>query len=387
MIHPAKRLDEVPMYVFAAHGARLRRLASEGLNIIRLDIGEPDMPPPDFIIEALYESARNPKNHGYAGYVGTPQLKEAISGYYQERFQVSLNPDTEILPLIGSKEGLANIALAWLDPGDLAIVPDPGYPTYQMGAKMAGADVYFTPLRPDLGWLPDLRAIPPDLADQARLMWVCYPNNPTGTVAPLSFYEDVVAFCRQHDILLCSDLPYAEVCFDGYRAPSLLEVPDAKDIALEFNSLSKSHNMAGWRVGTAVGNPAAVRALLQTKSNIDSGIFRPIQDAATVALISDRTWMEERNAEYQRRRDMILEAIREMGLEAETPQASLYIWAKVPPGYTSTAFADKVLLETGVSITPGDAYGPSGAGYVRISIGQSTALVEEALRRLQALQV
>lgn len=373
------------MYVFAAHGARLRKLAAEGLDIIRLDIGEPDAPPPSFIIDELERSARNPKHHGYAGYVGTPELKKAIADYYQRRFGVTLDPGPEVLPLIGSKEGLANIALAWLDPGDLALVPDPGYPTYQMGAKLAGADVHFMPLEERLGWLPDLSAIPEDVARRARMMWVCYPNNPTGAVAPLSFYEEAVDFCRRYDILLCSDLPYADVCFDGYRAPSALQVPGAKDVTLEFNSLSKSHHMAGWRVGMAVGNAVAVKALLQTKSNIDSGIFRPIQDAATVALNGDSAWMEERNREYQRRRDLVLETVRAIGMEAETPQASLYIWAKPPKGYTSVEFADKVLLETGVSFTPGDAYGPSGAGYIRISIGQETPLIEEAMRRLRRL--
>lgn len=386
-MQPAKRLDNVPMYVFAAHGARLRKLAAEGLDIIRLDIGQPDMPPPGFIIEALQKAASDPKKHGYAGYVGTPRLKSAVAGYYQRRFGVSLDPNTEVLPLIGSKEGLANIALAWLDPGDLAIVPDPGYPTYQMGARMAGAEVYFVPLQARLGWLPDLQAIPTAVAQRARLMWICYPNNPTGAIAPFSFLEEAVAFCRQHNILLCSDTPYAEVCYDGYRAPSVLQVKDAKDVTIEFNSLSKSHNMAGWRVGMAVGNATAIRALLQIKSNIDSGIFLPIQEAAATALEADDGWMSERNAEYQRRRDLILETIRDLGMEAETPKASLYIWAKVPAGYSSKEFADKVLLEAGVSFTPGEAYGPSGAGYVRISVGQQTPLVEEALKRLRTLRL
>jgi LL-diaminopimelate aminotransferase len=375
------------MYVFAAHGARLRRLAAEGHDIIRMDIGEPDAPPPSFIVDALSESAQDPRHHGYAGYGGTPQLKQAIVDYYQERFGVDLDPASEVLPLIGSKEGLANIALAWLDAGDLALVPDPGYPTYQMGAKLAEADVAFMPLEARSGWLPDLGAIPDNVAQRARLMWICYPNNPTGAVAPMSFYEEAVAFCRRHNILLCSDLPYAEVCFDGYKAPSVLSVPEAKDVALEFNSLSKSHHMAGWRVGMALGNQAAVKALLQTKSNIDSGIFRPIQDAAVVAIRSDRGWMQERNAQYQRRRDRVLEVIRGLGLQAETPKASLYIWAKVPAGYSSQAFAEKALLEASVSITPGEAYGPSGAGYVRISIGQTDERIAEALERLQALEI
>lgn len=373
------------MYVFAAQGARLRKLAAEGLDIIRMDIGEPDAPPPAFIIDELDQQTRNPKKHGYAGYGGAPELKQAIADYYRRRFGVTLDATSETLPLLGSKEGLANIALAWLDPGDLAIVPDPGYPTYQMGAKMAGADVYFTPLEARLGWLPDLGAIPAEVADRARLLWVSYPNNPTGAVAPMSFYHDAVAFCRQHDILLCSDLPYADVTFDGYEAPSVLAVPGAKDVALEFNSLSKSHHMAGWRVGMAVGNAVAVKALLQIKSNVDSGIFRPIQDAATVALNSDPSWMTARNEEYRRRRDLVLEAVRSIGMVAETPQAGLYIWALPPQGYGSLEFADKVLLETGVGFTAGDAYGPSGVGYIRISLGTETAKIEEAMARLTAL--
>jgi len=375
------------MYVFAAHGARLKKLAAEGLDIIRLDIGEPDAPPPAFIIDELDKQARDPKKHGYAGYGGTPELKQAIAAYYQRRFGVDLDVATETLPLLGSKEGLANIALAWLDPGDLALVPDPGYPTYQMGAKMAGAEVYFTPLERRLGWLPDLEAIPAEVAQRARLLWISYPNNPTGAVAPFSFYKEAVAFCRRHDILLCSDLPYADVTFDGYEAPSVLAVPGAKDVTLEFNSLSKSHHMAGWRVGMAVGNAVAVKALLQVKSNIDSGIFRPVQDAATVALNCDDSWMVARNAEYKQRRDLILETIRSIGMTAETPKASLYVWALPPQGYGSIEFADKVLLETGVSFTPGDAYGPSGAGYIRISMGAEMKKIEEAMARLRRMEL
>jgi LL-diaminopimelate aminotransferase len=374
------------MYVFAAQGARLRKLAAEGLDIIRMDIGEPDAPPPAFIIDELEKQSRHPKKHGYAGYGGTPELKQAIASYYQRRFGVELDPVSETLPLLGSKEGLANIALAWLDPGDLAIVPDPGYPTYQMGAKMAGAEVYFTPLERRLGWLPDLEAIPAEVASRARLLWVSYPNNPTGAIAPFSFYEEAVAFCRRHDILLCSDLPYADVTFDGYDAPSVLAVPDAKEVTLEFNSLSKSHHMAGWRVGMAVGNAVAVKALLQIKSNVDSGIFRPVQDAATVALNSDSGWMVARNEIYRQRRDLVLETIRSIGMVAETPQAGLYIWALPPEGYGSQEFADKVLLETGVSFTAGDAYGPSGVGYIRISLGTETAKIEEAMARVRGME-
>jgi len=371
------------MYVFASLGARIRQLQAEGVDIIRLDIGSPDMPPPDFITEALYHSAQNPRHHGYAGYFGTPALRQAIVDYYARRFGVELDTATEVLPLIGSKEGIANFALAWLDPGDLALVPDPGYPTYRMGSYLAGAETYTLPLLAENDFLPDLDAIPDDVADRARLLWLNYPNNPTGAVAPLEFFERAVAFAQRHSLLICHDAPYIEICFDGYQAPSLLQVPGAKEVAIEFNSLSKSHNMAGWRVGMAVGNAKAIGALLQVKSNIDSGIFRPIQDAAVAALNGDQGWLAERNTIYQQRRDMILNTLKEVGIHARRPKASLYIWAETPAGYSSAAFADKLLQEAGVSVTPGTAFGQHGEGYLRISLGQETKRIEEALDRLR----
>jgi LL-diaminopimelate aminotransferase len=308
--------------------------------------------------------------------------------YYRMRFDVELNVASEVLPLLGSKEGIANMALAWLDPGDLALVPDPGYPTYAASAAMAGAQAYCMPLTAENAWLPDLDAIPPAAADAARLMWLNYPNNPTGAVAPLSFLEEAVAFCREHDILLCHDAPYADVSFDGYRAPSLLEIPGAKDVAVEFNSLSKSHNMAGWRVGMAVGNATAVAALLQVKSNIDSGIFLSVQDAAVAALTGDQSWLEARNAEYQRRRDAMYDVlVNHLGLQCELSAASLYLWPKVPAGYASAEFADKILLATGVSLTPGSAFGAHGEGYLRISMGQTTERFMAAVERLRGLKL
>ena len=383
-MQPADRLSRLPMYVFASLGARIRALQAEGLDVIRLDIGSPDMPPPDLIIEALHRSALNPDHHGYAGYLGTPALRQATADYYAQRFGVALDPASEVLPLIGSKEGIVNMALAWLDPGDLALVPDPGYPSYRMGSYMAGGEAYAVPLLAENDFLPDLDAIPGDVADQARLLWLNYPNNPTGAVAPLEFFERVMAFARQHDLLICHDAPYTDIAFDGYQAPSLLQVPGAKQVAVEFNSLSKSHNMAGWRVGMAVGNAAAINALLRIKSNVDSGIFRAIQDAAVVALTGDQGWLAERNAVYQRRRDMILSTLGEVGLRASCPQAGLYIWAEVPQGYTAADFADKLLRETGISITPGTAFGQYGEGYLRISLGQDTGRIAEAMDRLRA---
>jgi LL-diaminopimelate aminotransferase len=387
-VRSSRRLESLPLYVFATLDAKIKALQAQGVDVIKLDIGSPDGPPPDFVVDALSRSAANPAKHGYAGYLGTPALRRAMVDYYGTRFGVELNVATEALPLLGSKEGIANLALAWLDPGDLALVPDPGYPTYAASAAMAGAQVYCMPLTEANGWLPDLDAIPARAADAARLMWLNYPNNPTGAVAPLSFFEEAVNFCREHDILLCHDAPYADVCFDGYCAPSLLQVPGAKEVAIEFNSLSKSHNMAGWRVGMAVGNATAIAALLQVKSNVDSGIFLAVQDAAVEALTGDQTWIEGRNAEYQRRRDTMYDVLaNDLGLQVELPAASLYLWPKVPAGYTSAEFADRILLATGVSLTPGSAFGAHGEGHLRVSMGQTSERFMAAVERLRGLKL
>ena len=383
----ARRLNSLPEYVFASLGARLKALEAQGLAIIRLDMGSPDGPPADFIIEALAMSASSATSHGYTGFTGIPQLRQAMVDYYASRFGVTLDLESEVLPLIGSKEGIAHMALAWLDPGDLALVPDPGYPAYRMGAFMAGADVHYVPLTEDRGFLPDLDAIPVDVARKARLLWLNYPNNPTGAVASADLFEQAVHFCRRHDILLCHDVPYADVCFDGYKAPSLLEVPGATDVAVEFNSLSKSHNMAGWRVGMAVGNRDAIRALFQVKSNVDSGVFLPIQQAAVAALTGDQGWIQRRNQEYQTRRDLLYDlVVNRWSLPCRKPIASLYLWPHVPQGYSSAEFTEKVLSSTGVSMTPGSAFGPHGEGYFRISIGTATDKVTEAVERLKGMQ-
>ena len=387
MFHPAKRLDSVPPYVFATLGARLRVLEAQGLSVIRLDIGSPDGPTPEFIVRALGASAADPTHHSYAGYLGTPRLRQALVDYYATRFGVNLRVSDEVLPLLGSKEGIANMAFAWLDPGDLALVADPGYPTYRMGALMAGAEVYDMPLLAENGFLPDFDAIPAEVAGRARLMWLNYPNNPTGAVASPKFFARAVDFCHRHGILLCHDAPYSDVCYDGYRAPSLLSVPGAKDVAVEFNSLSKSHNMAGWRVGVAAGNSTALQALLQIKSNVDSGIFLPIQDAAVSALTGDQSWLQERNLVYQQRRDMLYDLlVDDWGLQVAKPLAGLYLWPHIPAGYTSASFTEKVLLTTGVSFTSGAEFGPHGEGYIRISVAQSTAKIVEAIGRLKGLK-
>jgi LL-diaminopimelate aminotransferase len=381
-------LDKLPPYFFAALGARLKALQAGGMDLIRLDIGSPDGPPPDFVIETLAASAGDPGNHGYSGYLGIPALRQAMVDYYERRFSVQLDVASEIVPLIGSKEGIANLALAWLDPGDLALVPDPGYPTYRMGAYMAGAETFSLPLLAENDFLPDLDAVPAEIARRARLLWLNYPNNPTGAVADLAFFERAVEFCRRSDILLCHDVPYADVGYDGYQAPSVLAVPGAKEVAIEFNSLSKSHNMAGWRVGMAVGNRIAIAALLQVKTNVDSGAFLPVHAAAVAALTGDQTWTVARNAVYQQRRDLLHRTlVGDLGLECALPRAGLYLWPRVPAGYTSAQFVEKLLMEAGVSLTSGAEFGVHGEGYVRISVGQTTPRVVEAAARLQRLRL
>lgn len=383
MMRVADRVGNLPPYVFAKVGSRIKEMLAEGHDIIRLDIGSPDLPPPDFIIEALCDSVWEPTHHSYAGYYGTPELRRAIATYYERRFGVRLDPEKEVTPLIGSKEGIANVALAFVDPGQPVLVPDPGYPTYGLGTLLGGGTPVRVPLLAENEFLPDLELIPRDVARSAKILWLNYPNNPTGAVASLEFFERVVDFARRNELLVCHDNPYCDVVFDGYTAPSLLQVPGAMDVALEFNSLSKTYNMAGWRIGMAVGNAMAVEALARTKTNIDSGVFRPIQDAAVVALTSDQTWLENRNEIYRERRDLILETLRGIGIDAVKPKASLYVWARVPERYDSEEFVKKLLEQAGISVAPGSAFGPHGEGFVRISLGMGTERVREAMERLK----
>ncbi len=383
----AERINTLPSYVFAELGRRIREMKAQGRDVIRLDIGSPDLPPPDFIVNALDRSLRDPSHHGYGGYYGTPELRQAMADYYEHRFGVQLNPDKEVAPLIGSKEGIANIALAFVDPGETVLIPDPGYPTYGMGTILAGGVPVRMPLRQENGFLPDLEAIPQDVAQSAKIMWLNYPNNPTGAVAPLELFEQAVAFAHRNSLLVCHDNPYCDVVFDDYVAPSILQVPGAMEVAVEFNSLSKTYNMAGWRVGMAVGSAVAVEALARTKTNIDSGIFIPIQDAAVASLVGDQSWLAGRNSIYRERRDLILATLQEMGIQASEPKASLYIWAEVPEGYTSAGFAGRLLEDAAVSVTPGDAFGRFGEGFVRISLGMDTERIREAMERLKQLDL
>ena len=377
----ANRLSRMPAYPFARWAEHIEAARQGRMDVIRLDMGNPDLPPHDTVIQALSRSASRADRHGYPGYRGKPVLLEAIANYYQGRFGVELNPATEVQSLIGSKEGLVNLSLAILDPGDLVLVPDPGYAPYAMGAALAGAEIYPFPLRPEDNFLPHLEAIPQQVADRAVMIWLNYPNNPTGATADLAFFEDAVDYARRNDLLLCHDAPYCDITYEDFVAPSLLEIPGAADVAIEFNSLSKTWNMAGWRIGMALGNSDVLAALAQVKSNVDSGIFWPLQEAAVQALATPPEWIKERNRVYQERLDILLEGLAKAGLVAQRPRATLYLWVRVPE--PAERFALDLLMETGVTITPGSFFGPGGEGFARITITAPAGRIREAMERLQ----
>ncbi|MEM7031684.1 MAG: LL-diaminopimelate aminotransferase [Chloroflexota bacterium] len=382
---PSRRVTENPPYAFATISSKVQAMQAQGKDVIRLDIGNPDMPPAPHIIDTLAEQSQVSANHGYGGYTGIPALRAAMADYYQTRYGVTLDPNKEVLPLIGSKEGIANLHLAWLNPGDLALVPDPGYIAYVIGPSLAGGEAVLFPLTADKGWLPDFSTIPLAQAEKAKMIWLNYPNNPTGAVADLAFFEEAIAFCRKHSILLCHDNPYSDVTFDGYDPVNPLQVPGAKDVVIEFNSLSKTYNMAGWRVGMAVGNETAVQALGRIKTQIDSGTSFPIQHMAISAIHGEQDWLVERNRIYQERRDLVMDALSQMGLDIPAPKATFYIWFPAPTEYTDMEFHEKLLQEAHVSIAPGSIYGEQGNNWMRLSIGLSTTRLKEALGRMKQM--
>jgi LL-diaminopimelate aminotransferase len=378
----AKRIDKLPPYLFAEISRKIAEKRAQGVDVVSFAIGDPDIPTPSHIIDALCQAARDPANHRYPETNGLPDLRRAIARWYQQRFGVALDPDREVLPLIGSKEGIGHIALCFIDPGDLALVSDPGYPVYSVGTMFAGGDCYFMPLTEENDFLPDLEAIPEAVARRAKLMWISYPNNPTGAVAGLDFFERVVRFAQKYDIAVCHDGPYTEVAFDGYRPVSFLQAEGAREVGVEFHSFSKSYNMTGWRIGMAVGNATMIDALMRVKSNLDSGIPQAIQRMAIAAFEGPQDCIGEHNAVYQRRRDRLVAALARMGLRVRPPKASLYLWARLPEGQTSLEFASRLLDDIGVVVTPGIGYGPHGEGYVRLSLTIPDERLEEGLRRL-----
>ena len=382
--YPTTRL---PDNVFAAITARTSQLSASGADVIRLDIGSPDLPPAPPIIAALSNSASQPNTHGYQSHRGSQALREAWAGLYQRLHEVALDPDS-FIPLLGSKEGVFHLSLALLNPGDVALVPDPGYQTYAAGALFAGAEPFGVPLLPENGFLPDLETIPPRIRERAKILWINYPNNPTAAIASLEFFAQAVDFCRQHNILLCHDAAYTQVTFDGYRAPSVLEVPGATEVAIEFNTLSKSHNMAGWRIGVAVGQSEALAALFKLKTHTDSAHFGPILEAATAALTGDQTWLCKRNQIYAERRDLVVSALRGMGMNPQEPQASLYVWCPLPEEWTSSAeFVLTLLEQAHVSLAPGMVFGGRGEGFVRLSLVQPVERLAQAMERISTWRV
>ncbi|MGI6308844.1 MAG: LL-diaminopimelate aminotransferase [Dethiobacteria bacterium] len=381
----AERIRLLPRYLFAEIDKKVKQAQQKGIDVIKLGIGDPDSPTPTYIIQRMQEEVANPANHSYPPDEGVQEFKEAVAGYYRRRHGVELDPQSEIVPLIGSKEGIAHISFCFTDPGDVNLVPDPGYPVYGIGTLFAGGTPQMMPLQEEKGFLPDLESIPPEVARQAKLLFLNYPNNPTGAVASQEFFEKVVAFAREYNLLVCHDAAYNEIAFDDYRPVSFLEAKGGKDVGLEFGSLSKTFNMTGWRIGYAVGNASAVEALYRFKTNIDSGLFKAIQYAGLEALTNPQMepFLEELRKKYQKRRDIVIEALQEAGWPLKAPRATFYIWAPVPQGFTSEEFVTYLLEKTGIVVTPGRGFGRHGEGYFRIALTVGEERLQEAMERLK----
>lgn len=380
----AKRVESLPPYLFTEISKKIAAKRAAGVDIITFAIGDPDLPTPKHILDRLHTEADRPQNHQYPESEGLPELRQSISDWYERRFEIKFEPLKETLPLIGSKEGIAHIALCFIDPGDIALCPDPGYPVYEIGTMFAGGTIHKLPCTRESGWKPDFDAIPEDVAQKAKILWLNYPNNPTGAVADFEFFEKAVAFAKKYDIAICHDNPYCDVAYDGYKPISIFQVPGARDVAVEFNSWSKIYNMTGWRIGMVVGNATMIDALMRVKSNIDSGIPLAIQYMAIEAVYGPQGVIDEHNAIYERRRDRMVEGLRRIGLEVESPKASLYVWAKLPDGVSSAEFAARVIEDCGVVVTPGRGYGENGEGYIRLSVTTPDERVDEGMKRLEA---
>ena len=380
-MQPSSRLNRLPPYLFAELERKVAEKRAAGVDVISLGIGDPDTPTPDVVVEALAAAGRDPGTHRYPSNRGRPELREAFARFYERRFGVALDPDSEIIPALGAKECVFNLNLAFLDPDSIALAADPGYPVYTGGPLLAGAEGVLMPLLPERGFAPDLDAIGGEVARRARLLYLNYPNNPTGAVVPDGLFERAVEFAREHDVLVVHDASYTETTFDGYVAPSFLATPGAKDVGVEIFSLSKGWNMTGWRTAAIVGNADAVSAYWRLKTNIDSGIFEAVQLAAVAAL--DAGPPPEMAAIYKRRRDLVCDALREIGVDVTPPKGTIYVWAPVPEGHTSASYCELVLEESAVVVSPGGAYGPNGEGFFRISLTIDDERLGEAVERLR----
>jgi len=381
----AKRVEDLPAYLFVEISRKIAAKRAQGIDVITFGIGDPDLPTPPAILQALHTAADDPANHRYPESEGLPELRAAIGAWMQRRFGQTFDPVTEILPLIGAKEGIAHIPLCFIEPGDIALVPDPGYPVYEIGTMFAGGESFRLPLTDENGWLPDYSLVPPAILERSRMLWINYPNNPTGATATPQFFDETVAFAKQHDLVVCHDNAYSDVAYDGYVPPAFLQAAGARDVGVEFFSFSKTFNMTGWRIAWVAGNPDIINALMRVKSNIDSGIPQAIQRMAIAALEGDQAMIAQNNASLQRRRDRVVAALEQIGLRVRAPQASLYVWARVPDGITSADFATRLLEEQAVVVTPGRGYGEYGEGYVRLSLTVPDDQIDEGARRIAAL--
>jgi LL-diaminopimelate aminotransferase len=378
----ARRVESLPPYLFAELDRKVAEKKATGADVISLGVGDPDQPTPRHIVEALQEAAEDPLTHRYPSYYGLPALRMAIAAWYRTRFGVELDPETEVQPLIGSKEGIAHLAWAFVDPGDEVLVPDPGYPVYDTGTRLAGGTSVPVPHPEDRGFLPDLAAVRPTA--RTKLLWLGFPSNPTAAVAEPPVFEEAVSFAREHGLLLAHDAAYSEITFDGFVAPSVLQVPGAKDVAVEIGSASKTYNMTGWRIGWAVGNPDAIRALATLKTNIDSGIWSAVQQAAVVALTGPQDHLKPLLETYRRRRDLLVDALGDLGWDLKPPLGSFYVWFPTRDGMSSAEFAELLLERAAVVVAPGSGYGRGGEGFVRAALTIEDDRLEEAVTRLRS---
>jgi LL-diaminopimelate aminotransferase len=384
-IEKAKRIEQIPPYLFAEIDRKKEEMRKKGMDLIDLGIGDPDLPTPQPIIERLKKASEDPRNHHYPSYEGMIQFRQAAANWFERRFGITFDPKTEVLTLIGSKEGIAHIPLAFVNPGDYVLVPSPGYPVYRVATLLAGGTPYFLPLLKENGFLPKLSEIPKEVAERSKLLFINYPNNPTSAIAERPFFEEVVAFARRHGIIVCHDAAYSELAFDGYRPLSFFEVEGAKEVGIEFHSLSKTFNMTGWRIGFAVGNPEIVSGLGRVKTNIDSGLFQAIQEAGIEALHNFDTPIPNIIRIYEGRRDVMVKGLREMGLEVDLPRATFYLWIRVPRGYTSAQFATLLIEQAGIVATPGNGFGEAGEGYIRMTLTVDESRLQEAIERLKKI--
>lgn len=378
----AKRIEELPPYLFAEIDRKKNELVERGVDVIDLGVGDPDIPTPDHIVESLREAAGNPEHHRYPSYVGMLSFREAAAEWYRERFGVSLDPAKQVVTLIGSKEGVAHAPLAFVDPGDVALVPDPGYPVYPVSTTFAGGVPYAMPLLKENDFLPDLDAIPAEVAKRAVMMFLNYPNNPTTVLADEGFFGEAVDFARENEILICHDAAYTEIAFYGKNPLSFLEIPGAADVGIEFHSLSKTFSMTGWRLAFAAGNERAIAGLGKIKTNIDSGVFQAVQEAGITALRNSSVGLEERKEVYRERLEIFCRGLREAGISYTQPDATFYVWFEVPEGISSSEFCARMLSEAGVVVTPGNGFGDCGEGYARVSVTFDTQRIEQAAERI-----